>query len=202
MNLDQLQELLASPEFNRLPMEQALADASNDDRWWQLHDLLVEKETQVAIWSAGQHARLLFETYGTAIDRVKVDIETETNSGEIYINHRLAINDIYCDDDYSEFEDEDAEFLDLLDERDERAVFNAAVSALNDVASSHMLSHLDRLQAAFKKPLRSLADVDAMLAAHSPYVCAWVNAQRLSDVASQTASPDRSISGPARHHKM
>lgn len=39
MNLTQLQELLASPEFNRLPMEQALADASNDDRWWQLHDL-------------------------------------------------------------------------------------------------------------------------------------------------------------------
>ena len=202
MNLDQLQELLASTEFNRLPMEQALADASNDDRWWQLHDLLVEKEAQVAIWTAGQHARLLFETYGTAIDRIKVDIETETNSGELYINHRLAINDVYCDDDYNEFEDEDAEFLDLLDERDERTVFNEAVHALNDIASSHMISCLGRVQAAFKEPLRSLADVDAMLTKHAPYVRAWVNAQRLSDVASQAASPDRSISGPASHHKM
>ena len=190
MTLDQLETLLRHPEVNRLPLELATASASPTDRWWQLHERLVEYEVQLSLWSAGQHLVLLFDTYGGLVKEVKVAVTLETTRDEIFASHQVLINDVFCDSSYDEFEEED-NFKELVEARDGGVVFRAAVAALNDVIGSHVIANLATAKAALEPPFTTSAQARAMVEQFASPMRARIDVIRLAECVDSPARPSK-----------
>jgi hypothetical protein len=191
MKLDDLNEILDDTAFNRWPLEQTQAAAAPDDKWWQVHDRLVENEVEVTLWTAAQFVALLFETYPNVIKTVQPGVSVDVDRDQRFADHRLLVNGVYCDPDYNEFEDEDGDFLGQVDDVDESRVFNAAVSALNDLVSSHLLGKIEEIDSRISTKFTSAAQAQRMAADHAPAIRAWVDSARLADLAA-AARPDES----------
>lgn len=191
--LEALETLIASEYYNRLPLRMSEEKhAGNEARWWQIHEALVENEAKLQIWEAAQWASLLFDTYGELVESVSLSIDLARDCDEVYLHTTLYINNEICSAvDISL----DGDTVDAMNKLDERCVFLKVVDKLNDIASSHLLREIERLQTAFRDTIRSAGQARQVGMEHAGEVQA-----RLEALALEQGTPGvaRAARGPGR----
>ena len=191
--LEALETLMASEHYNRLPMRLAEEKSEgSDNRWWQIHEVMVENEAKLQIWEAAQWISLLFDTYGDLVESVSLNLDLTRDRDEVHPNTSLYINDEICHEDKASLDDDT---IDAMDELDDRRVFHKVVDKLNNIASSHLLQEMSRLQAAFGDTIRSSSQARQVGMEHAGEVQA-----RLEALALEQGTPGvaRAARGPGR----
>lgn len=173
-----LKELTKSPDYHALPFSLAGAGEA-DSTWCQTLEQVGEEAARMMIWQSTQHIAVLFDTYGSAIESVRMNVDTTQDKDDVYFDIAVYINDEHCFDGCMDLSEE---ALKITEQTDNSEALDLAVSELNDIGSPHLLGHSGLLSEALDHTFLSAEDARAIGQKYAPKVDAWARQQLLAEL--------------------
>lgn len=187
-----LKELTKSPDYHALPFSLAGAGEA-DSTWWQTLEQVGEEAARMMIWQSTQHIAVLFDTYGSAIENVRMNVDTTQDKDDVYFDIAVYINHEHCFDGCMDLSEE---ALEITEQTDNSEALDLAVSELNDIGSPHLLGHSGLLSEALGYTFTSAEEARTRGASYAPKVDAWARQKWLAEL----VVPEER--GRAGKHKM